>query len=121
MIKKINWNFTFIFLILLFPLSVFSWGFQGHVLVGEIAYENLTPHVKLIIDRDAAALFSQLPASQQSELNSKYQNVSVFAKTLVLADIWRNWQLHTVFEKCNTATPLALEFSLITKLLHGIL
>lgn len=89
--------------------SCFAWGYKGHVLIAQIAYDNLTPSVKVKANKMALYVFHNLPAKMQERFNHVYPHTSVFAKVAVLPDYWRNWKLVTIFRKNHTQIPLNLQ------------
>lgn len=102
---------TFMLLLTNFLITspVFAWGYKGHILIAQIAYDNLTPSVKIKSNKMALYVFDNLSAKMQERLNRVYPHASVFAKVAVLPDYWRNWKLATVFRKNHAQIPLDLQ------------
>jgi hypothetical protein len=96
--------FLFVFLVL-FSGKIFAWNFKAHVVIAEIAYQNLTPEKKKVIDNLAEQIFKKLPKNEQKMLSKNYPEVSTFAKLSILPDQIRNWHLKTVFNKYNAVMP----------------
>ncbi len=92
----------------LFSQLAYAWNFTGHVVIAQIAYDNLNPIAKNKADTLAAAIFTQLPSRQQEKLNQRYPSASTFAKLTLMPDVWRKWQLGTVFNTYHASVPLNL-------------
>lgn len=85
--------------------SAMAWNFTGHVVIAQIAYNNLETDNKNKVDFLANKIFFQLSKKQQQKLNNQYNNASTFAKLAVLPDYWRNWKVETIFKKFNAQLP----------------
>jgi len=99
--KKI---FTVLLLAML-PVIANAWNFTGHVVVAQIAYNNLTPEVKSKADKLAAIIFNALASQEQKRLDRQYPNASTFAKIAPMPDIWRQCKLNTLFTQFNANIP----------------
>ncbi len=99
----------FIVLVMLLCLSfsstVFAWNYVGHVLIAQIAYDQLSSDKKIKVDILATRIFNLLPPSQQVRLNDRYPNTSTFAKVALLPDVWRRWHVGTLFTKFDANMP----------------
>ncbi len=82
-----------------------AWSFNGHVIIAQIAYDNLTSATKQKADQLAAIIFIQLPLSQQEKLDQKYATASTFAKIAIMPDVWRKWKLQTIFTALHAPLP----------------
>lgn len=96
----------------LIPNLTNAWNYTGHVLIAQIAYDNLNPEAKKKADELSLLIFNNLPESQQDKLNKQYSNASTFAKVAILPDVWRKWKVSTLFKKFNALPPLNLFLSL---------
>ncbi len=85
-----------------------AWSFTGHVLIAQIAYDNLIPAVKQKAKALADIMFNQLPNVEQEKLNQKYASASTFAKIAMLPDVWRKWKVKTIFNKFDAPLPTNL-------------
>jgi len=99
---------SILFIGLLFSSTLFAWGFKGHVLVAQIAYNNLTPTAQNKVNRLSTIIFQRLSERWQERLNRNYNDVSNFAKIAVLPDNWRNWKLGTIFQHFDAPIPSSL-------------
>lgn len=65
-----------------------AWNYGAHVLVGQIAFDQLSPRVQEKLGEPVKALWAHLPEESVAEMNKFYPDpqISLFAKTLVLAD-----------------------------------
>jgi len=100
---------SILFIGLLFSPTLFAWGFKGHVLVAQIAYNNLTPTAKNKVNHLSIIIFQRLSVRWQERLNRNYKGVSTFAKIAVLPDNWRNWKLGTIFQHFDAPVPNSLK------------
>ncbi|MBY0544489.1 MAG: S1/P1 nuclease [Gammaproteobacteria bacterium] len=98
----------FILIGLLITTSGFAWSYSGHVLVAQIAYDNLSISQQKKVDGLAMQIFAQLPPKEQAQLNAHYPTASTFAKDAMLPDMWRNWKLATLFKKYQAPLPTTL-------------
>ena len=103
--------FIILFLIFLIPTS-YAWNYTGHVLIAQIAYDQLSQEKKNKADALAETVFKQLPIVQQEKLDYQYPTASTFAKVAILPDVWRKWNLSTIFLKFHALPPMNLFFSL---------
>jgi hypothetical protein len=120
MIKKL-FNQLIIFLIFTTtPLIANAWNYVGHVIIAQIAYNNLTPKAKQKADTLANIIYNNLPLYQQNILDKNFYNAATFAKIAELPDVWRNNNLLEIFLNNNALPPLhLLLYSLVpTKDLH---
>lgn len=90
-----------LFFLLIFSFGALSWNLKGHVLVAQMAYENLNPTVRFQVNQLAKRVFSQLPYQQQRFMNRQFGDVSTFAKVASLPDGWRSLPLEKVYRKFN--------------------
>lgn len=112
-LNKIKNKMTFkkITVLIIFSLTfgfssfAYGWSFTGHVIIAQIAYDNLTPRAKAKADTLAATIFTQLPGQEQRKLDQHYATASTFAKVAVLPDLWRKWKLSTVYHAFNAPVP----------------
>lgn len=91
------------------PFVGFAWGLAGHVLVAQIAYENLKPQAQQNADGLAQRIFNDLPADQQNYLNQHAGDVSTFAKVAPLPDDWLNLTVAQIFQKFHATLPVDLK------------
>lgn len=92
----------------IFPVLSFAWGWTGHVVIAQIAYNNLTPAAKLKADNLANIIYEHLPTYEQEKLDRNYSNASTFAKIALLPDVWRKWHLGTIFTANDALPPLSM-------------
>jgi hypothetical protein len=73
---------------ILLTTTASAWNYDAHVLIGQIAYDSLSPKLQKIVDADARALLEHFPEQATAEINKYYPDpkISSFAKTMVLAD-----------------------------------
>lgn len=95
-------------LLFLLPEISFAWGFTGHVVIAQIAYNNLTPTAKQQADQLANIIYKHLPPEEQNKLDSHYSNASTFAKIAVLPDLWRKESLGEIFIQNGALPPTSL-------------
>lgn len=90
------------------PLVSSAWTYTGHVVIAQIAYDNLTPTAKLKADSLANIIYNDLPDYQKEKLDNYYPDTPVFAKIAELPDVWRKDNLGTIFSDNNSLPPLKL-------------
>jgi len=100
-ILKIRKHFTNVFaaLIFLLPLNTVAWNYTGHVVIAQIAYDNLNANTKRKVDYLSRLIYAQLPNNEIAQLDKQYPGASEFSKLAILPDVWRNWRLVTIFAK----------------------
>lgn len=101
--------FPVITALFIFTTPAIAWNANGHILISQMAYEQLTPAVQKKVDQLSAKLFKQLPFSTQYQLNDQYPNTSEFAKLSVLPDQFRKQPLRSLFEQYDGKLPSSLE------------
>ncbi len=106
--------------LIIMPLSANAWNYNGHVIIAQIAYNNLTPKAKQKADVLANIIYNNLDAYQQNILNKNYYNASTFAKIAELPDVWREDNLLQIFLQNNAFPPWHILFYTLvpTKGLH---
>jgi hypothetical protein len=92
------------------PFSALAWSFEGHVLIGQIAYDNLTVPAKQKAQELAVLIWQQLSVKMQEKLNRQFPDSTTFAKIAMLPDTWRKWHLRTIFQHFDAPLPLNLLF-----------
>lgn len=102
-------NIVIVFLLFLFPTISFAWTYTAHVLIAQIAYNNLTPAAKQKAEKLAQDIYVKLPLRQQEQLDTRYATANIFAKVAMLPDVWRKWRLETVFERLDAPLPTNLQ------------
>ncbi len=102
---KIRFIVLLAFLCSGFSSTAFAWNYVGHVLIAQIAYDQLSADKKIKVDTLATRIFNLLPPSQQMRLNNRYPNTSTFAKVALLPDVWRRWHIGTLLTKFNADIP----------------
>lgn len=86
-----------------------AWNANGHLLISELAYEQLTPIAQKKVNQLSETLFKQLPFATQYQLNEKYPNLSKFAQLSILPDQFRKQSLKSLFEQYQGKLPASLE------------
>jgi len=86
-------------ILLLSSFTAFAWNLKGHVLIAQIAYENLNPHVQAEVEDLAGRVFDQLPRHEQRFMNRQFGDVSDFAKVAALPDGWRSLPLKKIYRE----------------------
>lgn len=104
-LKKIYTPIALFSIAFTLPIETFAWSYTGHVLIAQIAYDNLTPSEQVRANSLTQNIFYQLSLSQQQELNTKYYSASSFAKMALLPDVWKNWKLETLFQHYMAPLP----------------
>ncbi|MGF1689176.1 S1/P1 nuclease [Photobacterium japonica] len=89
------------------PLPVQAWNFEGHVIVAEIAYQNLTPVARDKVDALTAKAVNALPKKTQHIIGS-YKDVSAFAQLAVVPDMIRKQPAQSVWQQMGEAMPPSL-------------
>lgn len=89
-------------------VSSYAWVYSGHVLIAQIAYDNLSISQQKEVNGLAMQIFAQLPPQEQTQLNKRYFSASTFAKVAMLPDMWRHWKVVTLFKKYQAPLPNAL-------------
>lgn len=82
-----------------------AWNYQGHVVIAQLAYNNLTPAARQQADLMANEVFNQLPPAEQRKLTIQYPSASTFAKIATLPDVWRQWHLATIANRLDAPLP----------------
>lgn len=95
-------------LVTLAPILCYAWGFQGHILVAQIAYLQLKPSVQHRIDQMSQQFLYRTHWQDKMLSGSNYPNVSTFAQLTVLPDTWRNKTIREVYQKYRVGVPAAL-------------
>jgi hypothetical protein len=90
---------------LFLPLEASSFSFTGHVIIAEVAYDNLSQPAKQKADRLASLIWNQLPLAEQMKLDKHYPTATTFAKIALLPDTWRKWHLQTIFRDFSASVP----------------
>jgi hypothetical protein len=98
----------FLILSLVFSSHVIAWSDTGHVIAAEIAYNQLNAEKKKQMDAYAKVIFDALTETKKKELNYKFYNASLFAKTAALPDGWRSEKLDELFENFQAQVPANL-------------
>ncbi len=75
-------------LILLFSMVLPAWSSLNQVLVAEIAYDQLEPAKQARLDEWVTSTYNELPQAIQNQLNSRYQNTSLFAQLMSVPNTW---------------------------------
>lgn len=102
-------NYLRIFLVSLFCVNAFSWGYQGHALIGEIAYEALQPSQQKCLSLYSEVFYAQLSKKFQEKLHPYYRNAEIFAVLNTLPDAWRDKTLDKLFHQFGAVIPPVLE------------
>ncbi len=108
--KFVNKMYLLFLMPLLFPITAFAWDYTGHVVIAQIAYNNLTPVAKQKADILANIIYNNLPEYQQNKIDRYYYNASTFAKIAELPDVWRKDNLGTIFSNNGAIPPLSILF-----------
>jgi len=98
---------TFFFLFGLVSPS-YAWNQEGHILIAEIAYDQLNPDQQKKADTLAQGIFNLLSEEHQQQLNKKYPTTKTFAKIAALPDQWNEFNLETIFLKFQALVPVSL-------------
>lgn len=100
-------KYTLIALVCLSSTSVQAWNFQGHVIIAEIAYQNLTPAVREKVDALSEKAFQTMPKKTQRIMGS-YKGVSQFAQLAIVPDMIRKQSAQSVWKTMGEAMPSSL-------------
>ncbi|MGF1723934.1 S1/P1 nuclease [Photobacterium nomapromontoriensis] len=84
-----------------------AWNFQGHVIVAEIAYQNLTPKVREKVDALSAKAYQVMPKKTQ-RMMGRYDGVSQFARLAIVPDMIRKQPAQRVWKEIGETMPLSL-------------
>jgi hypothetical protein len=74
----------FLFIFLFFSSTVFGWGVTGHLVIAQIAYDNLTPNARSHVDQLTKTFSNSYPAFNTFELMADWpdeirnQNINAF-------------------------------------------
>lgn len=98
-----------ILIMLCLPLPLWAWNLQGHAVVAQIAYENISPETELKVDALADRVFAQLPAEEQQFLNRRGAQLSPYARAAGLPDTWTTLTLRQLFAEFHAVLPSALQ------------
>ncbi len=90
--------------LLICPLLAYGWGFNGHMIVAQIAYDNLTTISRQHADVLAGVMYNNLTKGEQAKL-SKDPKISTFVKLAELGDIWRLYEMGTIFTTHQAVIP----------------
>ncbi len=120
MFKKYISKLIILILFIFLPFTSYAWNYTGHVIIAQIAYNNLTPSAKQKADILANIIYDHLPSYQQNMLANYYPSASTFAKIAELPDVWRNDNLLQIFLNNGALPPWhLLAYSLVpSKGLH---
>jgi len=94
-----------------------AWNYDAHVLIGQIAFDSLSPKLQKVVDSDAKALLEHFPEQATTQINTYYPDpkISSFAKTMVLADqfkklnVFKRTPLIKILLTLNIAPPKVLQ------------
>lgn len=96
-------------LILCLPLPLLAWNLQGHLVIAQIAYENLAPAQQAKVDALANRIFEQLPDREQQFLNHAAAGLSPYARTAALPDTWTKLSVRQLFADFHAPLPPILQ------------
>ena len=91
----------------LFSLPANAWNFTGHVVIGEIAYQNLTPAARKQVDFLTDTAYIALPSKIQRVMDSNH-NVSAFAELSIVPDMIRKDPAQRVWKMMGETIPASL-------------
>lgn len=89
--------------------QVFAWGFRGHILVAQVAYDTLTTKQKIIANEYTEIIYKQLPKKLRRQLQSNSPGATHFAQIAVLPDLWRDLSLQDIFNQFDASLPNTLK------------
>lgn len=101
-------NYLFIVLLCL-PLRLLAWNLEGHALVAQVAYENLSPVAQATADQLANRIFAQLPLVDQQFLSRRLPDLSPYARVAALPDVWSSLTLQQLFAGFHAPLPAVLQ------------
>src|SRR5438445_10232662 len=103
-------NILILTLFFIFGLTSNSYGWSqaGHVLVAQIAYDQLSTDRQKKAEELAQSIFNLLSEQHQQQLNNKYPATAIFAKIAALPDQWIEFNLATIFGKFQALVPMSL-------------
>ncbi len=99
--------FLFLFIVV-FTNNVLAWGFKGHILVAQIAYDNLSAKSKKTANAYADFIIEHAVRKAQEQFKH-YPSASNFAKVAVLPDTWRDLTLQMIFQRFHATLPASLK------------
>lgn len=91
-----------------FATTSYGWCQEGHILIAQIAYDQLSVDKQKKADALAQNIFQMLSEKQKSELTSKYPTTVTFAKLAALPDQWNMSNIETIFLRFNALVPMSL-------------
>lgn len=97
-----------LFLITSTPIA-WAWNAKGHVLVSQIAFDNLSLTAKEKVNKYAEFIIGQLPDYMEQQLEHSYKGATLFAKLSPLPDTWRGMTIEKIFQRFNAPLPNALK------------
>lgn len=99
----------FLMLLLCLPLRLLAWNLEGHALVAEIAYDQLSPVAQAQMDQLANRVFVQLPLADQQFLNRRLPGLSSYARVAALPDTWSDLTIQQLFARFHAPLVMALQ------------
>jgi len=85
-----------------------GWSFRGHVLISQIAYDNLTTQSKTEVDKYTKIIASQLSKRQNYYFAKTYPHASEFARLSTLPDTWREKTVAEIYARFHAPLPKVL-------------
>lgn len=95
------------FSVVALPNTAMAWNYQGHVAVGEIAYQNLNDTARHQVDILAEKAYESLPADVQKKMDS-FEGASRFAALAMVPDMIRKQPASEVWEEMGETIPAPL-------------
>ncbi|MBP9722292.1 MAG: S1/P1 nuclease [Gammaproteobacteria bacterium] len=75
---------------------LFAWNYQGHKLISEIAYDNLTTKQQQKLDNILDALIYKLPQEDKKIYKQQQYSLSKLAKLSIMPDFWKEETLNSL-------------------------
>ncbi len=105
--KSITLVATAVAALTLAPTLAMAWNYQGHVIVAEIAYQNLDKTAKVQVDKLAGKAYQSMSKDIQQKMNS-FEGASQFAKLAFVPDLIREVPARQVWQQMGETIPATL-------------
>lgn len=88
--------------------NTYAWNYQGHKLISNIAYNNLSKEQQKKLDDILDSLIQNLDSTDKKIYKKQEYNLSKLAKLSILPDYWKNQTLTSLAESNNILSKLTI-------------
>lgn len=106
-VKNKNLIASSVVLLALLPQTANAWNYQGHVIVAEIAYQNLSDTARGQVDVLAEKAYRSMPQDIKNKMDT-FEGASQFAKLAMVPDLIRKVPAEKIWESMGEQIPASL-------------